>query len=180
MTIVATDLTRPQALAMEKEYIAAIGRHDLGKGPLANLTDGGDGGSGVVATEEQRKNKRRASLKMHAERSARRAREIYSKTSASQKAYLAGLSLDERKARAERNRVAKEASIRRIHRSYVNSLFSTLRFCPRAYRSYSKIRELVPSIPKCTLAEMLRQYAASGTLIASQKGANQPKHYKLA
>jgi len=36
-----------EALRREVEEIRSIGRHDLNKGPLANLTDGGEGTSGV-------------------------------------------------------------------------------------------------------------------------------------
>jgi len=39
------------ALALEIDLIAGIGRKDVGGGPLTNLTNGGDGGSGVVRTE---------------------------------------------------------------------------------------------------------------------------------
>jgi hypothetical protein len=35
------------ALALERRLIKRIGRRDLGKGPLANLTDGGDGPLGL-------------------------------------------------------------------------------------------------------------------------------------
>ena len=40
---VAEGLTNKQAALIEIALIAAIGRDDLGKGPLVNLTDGGDG-----------------------------------------------------------------------------------------------------------------------------------------
>ena len=40
---IATHLTDVEASAYEIAFIAAIGREDLGKGPLKNLTDGGDG-----------------------------------------------------------------------------------------------------------------------------------------
>src|SRR4030066_807528 len=40
---------------IEKFYIKLIGRRDLEQGPLANMTDGGEGTSGFVYTEEQRK-----------------------------------------------------------------------------------------------------------------------------
>jgi hypothetical protein len=43
-----------QALALECEYIARFGRSDLGKGPLTNKTDGGEGTVGRVMSEEER------------------------------------------------------------------------------------------------------------------------------
>lgn len=39
-----------EAFAKEIELIALYGRRNLGKGPLFNLTDGGEGGSGTVRT----------------------------------------------------------------------------------------------------------------------------------
>lgn len=38
--------TEQQAFEAEKDLIKSIGRNDLGRGPLANLTDGGEGSSG--------------------------------------------------------------------------------------------------------------------------------------
>src|SRR6266404_7788567 len=43
-----------EALELEILLIAAIGREDLGKGTLFNLTDGGDGVSGYRWTKEAR------------------------------------------------------------------------------------------------------------------------------
>lgn len=43
------------AFEAEARLIASIGRKDLGKGPLVNMSDGGEGASGAVRTLEQRK-----------------------------------------------------------------------------------------------------------------------------
>ena len=40
---------------LEEELIAKFGRKDLGKGPLLNLTNGGEGGSGSIRSEETRR-----------------------------------------------------------------------------------------------------------------------------
>ena len=46
------NLSEVEAFETEKAFITAIGRADLGKGPLVNLTDGGEGFSGGRHSEE--------------------------------------------------------------------------------------------------------------------------------
>lgn len=60
--IVLTNLTEEQAFTNEKDFIAWYGRKDNNTGILRNLTDGGEGASGHVITEET-KNKMRKSAK---------------------------------------------------------------------------------------------------------------------
>jgi hypothetical protein len=50
-----TNLTENQAFANEIDYIAFYGRVDKGTGILRNKTDGGEGGSGMIHTEEWKK-----------------------------------------------------------------------------------------------------------------------------
>jgi hypothetical protein len=62
--IILENLTEEQAFANEKDFIAWYGRKDNGTGILRNLTDGGEGPSGALVSEETRKklsegNKRR-------------------------------------------------------------------------------------------------------------------------
>jgi hypothetical protein len=59
-----TNLTEEEAFRHEVYMIAVLGRKDLGTGILRNLTDGGEGTSGRVPTEEAR-NKIRQSLLNH-------------------------------------------------------------------------------------------------------------------
>jgi hypothetical protein len=49
---IRTDLTELEAFKIEMVFIGAIGRADKGLGPLINLTDGGDGPSGLVFSKE--------------------------------------------------------------------------------------------------------------------------------
>ena len=53
--VLLEDLTWEQACEKEREFIALYGRKDLGTGILQNLTDGGEGGSGRVLSEETRR-----------------------------------------------------------------------------------------------------------------------------
>ena len=54
---VRENLTNEEALCLEIELIATIGREIKG-GPLVNLTDGGEGTAGYVVTEEFREKRR--------------------------------------------------------------------------------------------------------------------------
>ena len=52
--MVASCQSDAAAQRLEKAMIADIGRRDLGLGPLVNITDGGDGHAGIIASKELR------------------------------------------------------------------------------------------------------------------------------
>jgi len=54
VTRIAENLSETVAFEVERQEIAKFGRRDLGAGPLVNMTDGGEGASGWVPTEEWR------------------------------------------------------------------------------------------------------------------------------
>jgi hypothetical protein len=53
--ILQEELSWDEARQEEIRLIAEYGRRDLGKGPLVNMTDGGDGTVGVIKTEDQKR-----------------------------------------------------------------------------------------------------------------------------
>lgn len=60
--ILRSGLTIDEANELEKKLIALIGRRDLGRGPLANLTDGGDGCTTRAITKAHRAKVRATAL----------------------------------------------------------------------------------------------------------------------
>jgi hypothetical protein len=54
--IIKENITWEDACIWEVNEIKRIGRRDLGKGPLVNMTDGGEGTQGVVITEQRKQN----------------------------------------------------------------------------------------------------------------------------
>jgi hypothetical protein len=69
IVIVLQNLTEEQSFSNERDFIAWYGRKDNGTGILRNLTDGGEGMSGHVPSEETKKLKRILSTgKKHTEK----------------------------------------------------------------------------------------------------------------
>jgi hypothetical protein len=60
---VAENLSADAAKNLEIELIAKYGRKDVGTGILRNMTDGGEGSPGRIATEEQRRKIKEARAK---------------------------------------------------------------------------------------------------------------------
>jgi len=60
--VVHTKLSWDEAVDYEIKYIKEFGRRDLGLGNLVNMTDGGDGGKGVIQSEESNR-KRSVAMK---------------------------------------------------------------------------------------------------------------------
>ena len=62
ISIIKDNITDEDAIALEIELIAKYGRKDLGTGTLRNMTDGGDGASGRIATTEMKRKLKEANL----------------------------------------------------------------------------------------------------------------------
>jgi hypothetical protein len=54
ITRIVENVDEELALFIEEEFITKYGRRDLGTGVLTNLTNGGDGVSGFVRSEESK------------------------------------------------------------------------------------------------------------------------------
>jgi len=52
---IVRDISEEDSFWLEKQLIKAFGRIDLGTGPLINLTDGGEGKSGHICSEESKR-----------------------------------------------------------------------------------------------------------------------------
>jgi hypothetical protein len=63
--IVLTDLTWEEACQKEREFIELYGRRDKGTGPLVNMTGGGDGGYGMIQSDEAREKIRQFQLSLN-------------------------------------------------------------------------------------------------------------------
>ena len=62
ITFIKTNITNDEAVELEIALIAKYGRKDLDTGILRNMTDGGDGSVGRVATKEMKRKIREANL----------------------------------------------------------------------------------------------------------------------
>jgi len=56
------DLSEKEAFVLETKHIQTIGRHNLKKGPLTNLTDGGEGTSNILYSNETRQKMSKAHI----------------------------------------------------------------------------------------------------------------------
>ena len=63
--ILHENLSEEDAFWIEKKLIGMFGRADKGLGPLINHTDGGEGPSGIIQTEEHKEKNRQAQMGHH-------------------------------------------------------------------------------------------------------------------
>ncbi|AXF41405.1 hypothetical protein SHAb15599_00039 [Acinetobacter phage SH-Ab 15599] len=73
------NLTEQEALQFEMELISRYGRRDIGTGCLTNMTNGGDGVSGLVHSEETRKKLSNISKQQFSSPEAREQLRLYSR-----------------------------------------------------------------------------------------------------
>lgn len=69
---ISVNIFEHDAFDLEKKLIRIIGRYDLGCGPLTNLTDGGDGITGLIKSTEHRHNLSVSSLGKKMSKEARK------------------------------------------------------------------------------------------------------------
>ena len=60
--VLIKDISWDEACEIEKYLISKIGRRDLGTGPLVNMTEGGDGVSGIIFTQESKEKMSKSQL----------------------------------------------------------------------------------------------------------------------
>ena len=140
-------LTEEEAFKHEIYMIAVLGRKDLGTGILWNFTDGGEGGSGAVRSEETRErmslsmrgkrrspearknisNARKGISRPHTEQSRQKIREAH----LGEKNHFYGKPLPERILEAARRKNQKKVELMRISDGELfefNSLLEACRF----------------------------------------------------
>jgi len=79
IVLLEQNLSETDALRLEIELIAQYGRKDLGTGILRNLTDGGEGSSGRVVSNEERDRKRNKANEVYSSMSDIERREKFGK-----------------------------------------------------------------------------------------------------
>ena len=99
---VAENFTEPDAHDLEIAYIARFGRqNDGGAGPLTNLTDGGEGVSGRIVSEEEKQRRAEISLAAWASMTQEERDRHRNAVAAGRLAQLAVLTQEERNRRSE-------------------------------------------------------------------------------
>jgi NUMOD3 motif-containing protein len=115
--VVEENLTKDEAIEREKFYINKIGRRDLNKGSLVNMTDGGEGTFGLVPYMKGKKHTDKTKQKMSISRKDRViTQETKDKISASHKGIRKGVSpankgvkmSDEQKEKIRKSHIARK------------------------------------------------------------------------
>jgi hypothetical protein len=106
--ILKADLTEEEAFLLEKLYILMFGRIDLSTGILRNKSDGGDGASGAVRSEEFREKLRQANL------GRQRPQWVYDKIAASNRGKKASAETRAKQSAAKKGRTCTEEHKRKV------------------------------------------------------------------
>ena len=106
--IIKESLTEEESFDVEKLYILVFGRIDLGTGILRNKTDGGDGASGAVRSEETKEKIRQANL------GKQRPQWIYDKIAASNRGKKASAETRAKQSAARKGRKCTEEHKRKV------------------------------------------------------------------
>jgi len=106
--ILKANLTEEEAFALEKLYILMFGRKDLGTGILRNKTDGGDGASGAIRSEETKEKIRQANL------GKQRPQWVYDKIAASNRGKKVSVETRAKQSAARKGRTCTEEHKRKV------------------------------------------------------------------
>lgn len=106
--ILKADLTEEEAFLLEKLYILMFGRIDLGTGILRNRSDGGDGASGALRSEETKEKLRQANL------GKKRPQWVYDKIAASNTGKKASAETRAKMSAARKGRTCTEEHKRKV------------------------------------------------------------------
>lgn len=106
--ILKADLTEEEAFLLEKLYILMFGRIDLGTGILRNRSDGGDGASGALRSEETKEKIRQANL------GKKRPQWVYDKIAASNTGKKASAETRAKMSAARKGRTCTEEHKRKV------------------------------------------------------------------
>jgi hypothetical protein len=106
--ILKADLTEEEAFLLEKLYILMFGRIDLGTGILRNRSDGGDGASGAIRSDETREKLRQANL------GKQRPQWVYDKIAASNRGKKASAETRAKQSAARKGKTCTEEHKRKV------------------------------------------------------------------